>query len=70
MKNDLISDKDVIIFNNGWNLIRIVYFDNKLLMLNFCDILKNEDFVCMLEERGKMCDVILLELEGECILRK
>lgn len=70
LKNDSISDKDVITPNNGWNLIRIAYFDNKLSMPNSCDILKNEDFARISEERGKMRDVILPESEGECTLRK
>ena len=70
LKYDSIGAKDAITPNNGRNLIRIAYLDNKSSMPNSCDISKNEDFAHILEEKGKGRDAILLESEGECSFRK
>ena len=70
LKYDSIGVKDTIIPNNGRNLIRIAYLDNKSSFQNSCDILKNEDFARILEEKGKGRDVTLLESEGERSFRK
>lgn len=72
LKYDSISAKDATTPNNGWDLIRIAYLDNKIKSStpNSCDTLKNEDFGRIIEERGKGRDITPPESEGECSFRK
>ena len=68
---DSVCAKGATTARKGWDLIRIAYMDNKKsLVSSSCDILKNEDFTNILEERGEGRDVHPTESVGECSFRE
>ena len=69
---DSINANDATTPNNGWDLIRIAFMDNKIKssMPDSCDILKKEDFARIIEERSKGRDVTLSSSEGDGSFRK